>query len=98
MERYTPQIEEKMRLFYNNLSEKDKRHYSAIESLKLGYGGIEYIARLFECSRQTLFKGLEELEQGDLLIQGKCRHPGGGRKGYDVKHPEIDEIFLKCSQ
>lgn len=98
MERYLPEIEEKMKLFYNNLSEKDKRHYSAIEALKLSYGGIEYVSQLFECSRQTLSKGLAELEKANVLAQGKCRQPEGGRKGYELKNPDVDKIFLKCNR
>jgi hypothetical protein len=96
MERYRAHVEEKMKLFYDNLSEKDKRHYSAIEALKLGYGGIEYISGLFGCSRQTLAKGVEELEKSELLAEGQSRRPGGGRKGYEIKNPAIDEVFLKC--
>jgi hypothetical protein len=95
MEGYKPQVEEKMKLFYNNLPEKDKRHYSAIEALKLGYGGIKYISNLFGCSRQTIAKGIEELKRSELLAEGKSRHPGGGRKGYEIKNPGIDEIFFR---
>jgi DNA invertase Pin-like site-specific DNA recombinase len=95
MEKYKQEIEEKMRTLYNNLSEKDKRHYSAIEALKLGYGGVAYIARLFRCSRQTIYKGMQEIEQKQLVTAGKSRCPGGGRKGYEVKNPDIDKVFLK---
>lgn len=37
---YDTSIEQEMKKFYGTLSEKDKRHYAAIEALKLGYGGI----------------------------------------------------------
>ena len=33
MEIYPSNIEVKMKLFYDNLSEKDKRHYAAVEVL-----------------------------------------------------------------
>lgn len=49
--------------FYQNLSEKDKRHYAAIESYKLGHGAIRYLAELFGCSRQTIHEGLSELKK-----------------------------------
>jgi uncharacterized protein YjaZ len=94
MDRYSHEIELKMKLFYNNLSEKDKRHYSAIEALKLKHGAFKYISDLLGCSRQTLSKGIKELES-ELLPQDKSRGKGGGRKRVEIKNPNIDAIFLK---
>lgn len=95
MEKYTTEVEEKMQDFYKNLSEKDKRHYSAIEAMKLKYGGIKYIASLFQCSRQTIYIGLKELEENKLLPIGQSRVVGGGRKSCVIKIPDIEKIFLK---
>ena len=97
MERYTPDIEEKMQKFYKNLSEKDKRYYSAIEAMKLEHGGIGYISNLFQCSRQTIYTGLKELEEKTLLPLGQSRAAGGGRKDHTIKISDIEEIFLKCN-
>lgn len=63
MERYDPTIEELMIRYYNHLSEKDRRHYAAVEAAKLGHGGVTYIADLFGCARQTVATGLEELKK-----------------------------------
>lgn len=60
---YPNGTEADMQHFYLSLSEKDRRHYAAIEANKLGHGGIQYIAELFDCSRQTVSAGLEELEK-----------------------------------
>ncbi len=38
-----------MKNLYNSLSEKDRRRYAAVEAKKIGYGGLVYIATLFEC-------------------------------------------------
>jgi hypothetical protein len=35
-----------MRKHHQSLSEKDQRKYAAIEAVKLGHGGIIYIARV----------------------------------------------------
>ena len=43
---YSPEIEHSMRMFYDSLSEKDRRRYAAIEARKLGHGGTEYVAAL----------------------------------------------------
>ena len=50
-------------MHYETLSEKDRRHYAAVEAAKLGHGGITYISDLFGCSRQTVAAGLEELKK-----------------------------------
>ena len=52
-----------MVLFFGNLSEKDRRHYAAVEAKKLGHGGIEYISKLFGISVKTIGRGLKELEK-----------------------------------
>ncbi len=42
MSYYDDKTEKQMFDFYISLNEKDRRHYAAIESLKIGYGGITY--------------------------------------------------------
>lgn len=77
---YKKPVEKGMQLFYKSLNEKDKRHYAAVEAHKLGSGYISYIAELFSCSRQTIYSGLDELENKDFLDAEKIRRNGGGRK------------------
>lgn len=93
---YERSIEQKMREFYQTLSEKDKRRYAAIESMKLGHGGITYIAGILMCNRNTISQGLKELEQPAGLLNAKqgIREPGGGRKRYDEVYIDLDEKFL----
>ena len=52
-----------MILFSENLTEKDRRYYAAVEAQKLGHGGIEYIADLLGLSTKTVARGLEELSK-----------------------------------
>lgn len=63
MLKYEESIENLMYTYYFGLSEKDKRHYAAVEAAKLGHGGINYIAKLFGCNRDTISIGLEELKK-----------------------------------
>jgi DeoR/GlpR family transcriptional regulator of sugar metabolism len=77
---YKKYVEKGMKLFYESLNEKDKRHYAAVEAHKLGHGYVSYISELFSCSRQTIYSGLEELENKDFLDADKIRREGGGRK------------------
>lgn len=93
---YSKELEQQMQELYRRLSEKNKRQYAAIEALKLSYGGISYIARLFGCSRDTIRTGIKELAQEDELLGN--RKAGGGRKSALDSHEGIDELFLAILQ
>ena len=78
---YEATIEQEMRKFYNTLSEKDKRRYAAVEAMKLGYGGVAYIAHLLRCSRKTVTQGIKDLESLPVVeseYDARIRQPGGG--------------------
>ncbi len=61
MNPYPAKLEQKMKKFYETLSEKDKRRYAGVEALKFGRGGVAYITRVLGCSRKTIIKGLQDL-------------------------------------
>ena len=93
---YPVEIEETMKKFYETLSEKDKRRYAAVESLKFGRGGLKYIVAVLGSNRRTILRGLKELKAlpKGTGHQKRVRKEGGGRKGYEQMHPDIDEKFL----
>lgn len=66
MQKYDKDTEEFMVIFFDNLREKDQRHYAAVEAKKLGYGGQVYIANLFKISEKRIARGIEELEKKNL--------------------------------
>jgi hypothetical protein len=87
---YDPEIEELLRQYHRSLSEKDRRRFAAIEAIKLGHGGIEYIARVLGCDPQTVRDGMRELKQLPEDPAGpRVRKPGGGRKKAEVNQPEL---------
>ena len=96
MKPYPSEIEAEMKKFHQTLSEKDKRRYAAVEALKLGHGGIVYIAKLLGCDRNTVSEGIQELKKmpADSGTDQRIRSAGGGRKPYTETHPDIDEKFL----
>jgi len=94
-QKYSEAIEEQMRKFYGNLSEKEKRRYAALEAEKLEYGGQKYICGLLGCSPTTLRVGREELLHGSSTEDQRVRRPGGGRKKISEKIGGIDEVFLE---
>ena len=54
MKFYSSEIEIQMQRYYQSLYEKYCRRYAAIETVKLGYGGLSYISRLFGFHYETL--------------------------------------------
>jgi len=83
MTKYNQETEAKMQLYFSGLNQKGKRHYSAIEATKLGYGGKKYIGELLNISQYTIRMGIKELNDPILYAQipvGKQRRLGGGRK------------------
>src|SRR5258708_419637 len=93
---YPVAIEILMKKMYDTLSEKDQRHYAAIEALKLGHGGQRYIAGVLGCSRTTIAQGIKELEAlpEENAYERRVRRVGGGRDGYVEVYPAIDAQFL----
>lgn len=93
---YPPELEDQMKKFYQTLSERDKRRYAAIEALKLGHGGIVYIAKVVGCDSDTISAGIKELKTmpSASKYDKRIRRPGGGRKTYEEIYPDIDEKFL----
>ncbi|WP_425619169.1 hypothetical protein NA78x_002906 [Anatilimnocola sp. NA78] len=63
MKVYRATVERQMVKVYGALSEKDRRRYAAVEAVKLGHGGVQYIADLFGCDPDTIRHGAEDIEQ-----------------------------------
>jgi hypothetical protein len=80
MDAYSPGIERMMKRLFDSLGENDRRRYAAVEATKLGHGGIEYIAQIFQCDPKTIRRGLDELAGADDLDTNRAR-----KKGVDAK-------------
>lgn len=59
---YPSSVERHMKLFYDSLSEKDRRRYAAVEAEKLGHGGALYVAELLGCDPATIRHGHDDIE------------------------------------
>jgi len=77
-------IEKYTKLFFNNLSEKDKRLYAGFEAIKLGYYGVQDVSILLGIDKQTVRKGKKELVSESLLPSERIR-----KMGMEVKKVEI---------
>ena len=91
---YSKSIENNMKSLFDNLSERDRRMYAAVEAGKLNRGGLRYICDLLGCSGNTIQRGKEDLQQ-DNIMGDRIRLPGGGRKSSFETYPDLDEVFLK---
>lgn len=59
---YAPEVEARMKAFFDSLSEKDRRRYAAVEVAKLGHGGLDYVSHVLGCHPQTIQQGSEDVE------------------------------------
>lgn len=84
-----------MQKLYKSLSEKDRRHYAAMEANKIGYGGVSYISKVLKCNHEVISRGKKDLEQDLQSLNGRIRRVGGGRKSTIDITPGIGEAFLK---
>ena len=70
-----------MKHFYESLSEKDRRRYAAVEAVKLGHGGVEYIAGLFGCDPKTVEHGHQDVaDLPEDEAEGRVRKKGGPKE------------------
>lgn len=78
MREYSAAVERHMVRLYESLSEKDRRRYAAVEAEKLGHGGVQYIAELFDCDAHTIRHGAEDIERLPVdVAAGRVRKKGG---------------------
>ncbi|UIF88864.1 hypothetical protein KAF44_26725 (plasmid) [Cupriavidus necator] len=89
---YRAEVETRMKRLYARLSEEDRRRYAAVEADKLGHGGFEYIAKLFEMDPKTIRQGLKDLEEELDPVGERIRKKG--RKSRLTDHPEWNAVFL----
>lgn len=76
MDAYSWAVERKMKRLFDSLRQNDQRRYAAVEAIKLGHGGIEYIARVLQCDPKTIRRGLAEFEAEDDFDTNRVRKKG----------------------
>jgi hypothetical protein len=100
---YDQSHEELMRIYARSLPEDHRRRYAALEALKIGFGGIAYVARVLGMSRRTIYSGIRELQEmgeddpdhprrpsGDAR---RIRRPGGGRPKATERQAGLEETL-----
>jgi len=72
-------LSKKLHMMLPHLNERQRRLYLASEAKALGEGGLELVSEIAQCSLPTLYRGLQELEEG-VVLGSRARAKGGGRK------------------
>jgi transposase len=75
------------------LNEKQKRVLAAAEAQAIGRGGVQTISEITGISRQTIYRGQEDLENDKNY--SRVRDPGGGRKRLTAVTPDLVDQLEK---
>lgn len=86
-------IEGKYVELLDDLDERGRRRWAAVEARALGHGGIAAVARATGLSDRTIRTGLKELDDPNPLGGHRQRSLGGGRKPYALTQPDLPEAL-----
>lgn len=75
-------------MVHSHLNERQRRLVAAVQARILGHGGVTRVARASGLSRQTIHRGLRELDAEDLAPE-RIRKSGGGRKPLRETDPKL---------
>ena len=85
----TKAIRKRFRLLSKSLNERTRRLFAAAEARVLGRGGIAAAAQATGLGRETIVRGLADLEAKPALSPARVRRPGGGRKRATALDPTL---------
>jgi hypothetical protein len=77
----------------DDLDERGRRRWAAVEARSLGRGGITAVATATGMSDRTIRTGLKELDDPEQLSSARQRRAGAGRKSYRVVQPGLVEAL-----
>ncbi len=81
-------MEQRIAMMLPQLNEMQRRLFLASEAMAYGRGGISKVVRLSGVARNTVKRGMTELQNG-VTFDGKIRRSGGGPKYTEEKRPDI---------
>lgn len=70
---------EQINRLMTTLDEKNARRVAGVLATRAGYGGVSLISRVTGMSRQTIDRGIRELEGEDPVPIDRVRAKGGGK-------------------
>ena len=75
------------------LNERDWRLAMGAEAQSWGHGGIAAVMRATGAARETVRRGMDELDDPEIVEGGRVRKPGGGRKKVEEAQPGMVEAL-----
>jgi hypothetical protein len=84
-------IAERYRLLKDEFDERRRRLWAAAEARSYGRGGVAAVVRATDISKNTVLRGLRELEREQELGSGRVRRTGGGRRRRIEEDPTLLE-------
>jgi hypothetical protein len=91
-------IGEKYRTLLPTFSERVRRLWAGTEARALGRGGIAVVARATGLARNTVVRGLKELDEDSPLDPARVRRAGAGRKRKAVLNPSLKDALERLVQ
>lgn len=88
-------IEGKYIELLDDLDERGRRRWAAVEARALGRGGIAAVARATGLSDRTIRTGLQELDDPQPLAGHRQRRSGGGRKPHALTQPGLQDALQR---
>ena len=92
------ELTEKFRSVWPLLDERTRRIMAASEARALGHGGVSLVRRACGLSRKAIAKGIREIEEGFVPMEGRIRRPGAGGKPLTVSDPGLVEQLEEMSE
>jgi Rhodopirellula transposase DDE domain len=86
-------IEGKYIELLDDLDERGRRRWAAVEARALGHGGITVVALATGLSDRTIRTGLKELDDPAPLDSHRQRQIGGGRKSFAIAQPGLQDAL-----
>lgn len=74
------------------MNERARRLWAAAEAQAIGYGGETLVSSATGLARDTIRKGIKEIERG-VEFQDRIRRPGAGRPRLDQSQPGLKEAL-----
>jgi hypothetical protein len=82
-------IESKFQGLAEELSERARRRWAAVEAAALGRGGVSAVSAATGVAHTTIRRGIRELSHGNTPPSGRQRRAGAGRKKAEVVCPGL---------
>ena len=83
----TAQEHQSLNRLLGQADERARRLFVGFLARQHGRGGIALLHRVTGLDRNTIARGLREVQRGGDLAPGRVRHPGAGRKKVEVRSP-----------